>query len=151
MSRRYDAEYQRRWRAANPDRVREISRRYLNGPHREEIIAKRNEAARIARAEARASETPEQREQRLAARRERERRYRADHPEKIREWNLRYRQAHLEEVRARGRRWAAENPLIELAGEPVRVSELPPELQQVAGLIKQARQAIRATREGTTP
>ncbi len=62
------------------------------------------------------------------------------------EQHARYRQEHLDAVRQRAREWArtryARDPLISIGGERVRLSEVPPELQEVTLLIKRARKVI---------
>lgn len=49
----------------------------------------------------------------------------------------------IDRTRARGREWARAHPVIKLAGQSVLLHTLPPELQEVARLIRETRQEIR--------
>ena len=83
-----------------------------------------------------------------------ERAYRAAHP-RTGGWpaaynpayNRAYRKEHRDHIRAYNRAWAAAHPEVGIQGERVPVHVLPPELQRLALLIREARLTLRAKKE----
>jgi hypothetical protein len=73
-------------------------------------------------------------------------------PEKFRARQRAWRQANPDRMRAKHQREAERHPRVRLMdGTRVRVSTLPSEAQEVALLLKQARQAIRNAKSGGAP
>ena len=138
--------------------------------HREEIIARSSAWAKanpekIRSKLARYSARPEVKQRRHAyymAHREemylKARSYRAKNPEAVRAWGARYRAKNPEAVRATRARYSAKNlerraayqrAVVYVAGEQVNFNTLPPELREVAVLLKQTRKAIRGNKRGS--
>jgi hypothetical protein len=119
--------YQREYRARNLDRVREWGR-----ANRRAYLERNPELRRKHYALSRDQE------------REKRRAYLAKHPEYNREYYARNRDREL----ARGRDRRNDNPQVWLAGQRVRISELPEELRPVAIAVREARRTIKETRNG---
>lgn len=82
--------------------------------------------------------------------------YAAAHPDRI----AAYRASHRKEASARTRAWRQSHPeqhrayrraFMGCAGDTINLNTLPPELKELALLLKRARQLIRNQKEGTTP
>lgn len=158
-------EYLRRWYAKNADRIRarasELDRarraadpekyrakdraEYAANPDRCRASAAKYRAANPekVRAANRASKARHS-DRRLVQ----ERAYREANPDKVREWRRAWRAANQEHAKATMAQWRLGNPHVSLMGQKVRISALPPEVQEVASLLRQARQVIRSSQSG---
>jgi hypothetical protein len=92
----------------------------------------------------------ERRAYRRAYQRAYRRAYRAAHREEDRARFAVYRASHPEQIRARCAVYNAAHPEVYLAGERTQIDQLPPELRQVALLIRETRRIIRSQRSGGT-
>jgi len=130
------------WAKANPEKIRSKRARSKSAPYSDKI-KQRQHAYYMAHRE----------EMYLKARS-----YRAKNPEAVRAWGARYRAKNPEAVRATRARYSAKNlerraayqrAVVYVAGEQVNFNTLPPELREVAVLLKQTRKAIRGNKRGS--
>lgn len=107
----------RAWRAANPDRVRELNKAWkAANPERSRELNRESERRRRVRQKALADRRAKGRKkyaENKEKERERARRFRAEHPDKAREYQQRYRERHperaLEKSRRNGQVWRDKN------------------------------------------
>jgi hypothetical protein len=125
----------REYLAAHRDRINELQRARYDPAKRYAAYLARQEKARE---EGRSWRDANREKYRTLSREGQRARYWSD-VEKYREKNRRY----------YATREAANR--LNLGNESVRINSLPPEMQEVARLLKQARHAIRSAREGNTP